>query len=172
MATTSSSQSLHFSRLNNPNSRSLSSQERCSIPLITSVALLWTRSNRSVSFFYWVPQSWTPYSRWGLTRAEQRNRIPSLDLLATLLLMQPRIWLAFAHIQFFIHQYHQVLLHRAPLNPFITQSVRILGIALIQVQDLALGLVEHHEVHVGPVKAIPKTRTGVLLKYKVMLRDR
>jgi len=26
---------------------------------------------------------------------EQRGRIPSLDLLATLLLMQPRIWLAF-----------------------------------------------------------------------------
>jgi len=29
------------------------------------------------------------------TRGEQRGRITSLDLLATLLLMQPRIWLAF-----------------------------------------------------------------------------
>ncbi|KAK4818444.1 hypothetical protein QYF61_013131 [Mycteria americana] len=37
------------------------------------------------------PQSWTQYSRWGLTRAGQRGRIASLDLLATLLLMQPRI---------------------------------------------------------------------------------
>jgi len=31
----------------------------------------------------------------GLTRAEQRGRITSLDLLATLLLMQPRLRLAF-----------------------------------------------------------------------------
>ncbi|KAK4807440.1 hypothetical protein QYF61_001991 [Mycteria americana] len=31
----------------------------------------------------------------GLTRAEQRGRIPSLDLLATLLWMQPRMLLAF-----------------------------------------------------------------------------
>ena len=39
--------------------------------------------------------SWMQISRWELTREEQRGRIPSLDLLATLLLMQPRIWLAF-----------------------------------------------------------------------------
>jgi len=48
-------------------------------------------------------------SRWGLTRVEQRGRITSLNLLATLLLMQPRIQLAFgptvqctlvAHIKF------------------------------------------------------------------------
>ena len=40
-------------------------------------------------------QSWTQDSRWGLTRAEYRGRIPSLDLLAMLLLMQPRAQLAF-----------------------------------------------------------------------------
>ena len=34
-------------------------------------------------------------SQWGLTRVEQRGRIPSLALLATFLLMRPRIWLAF-----------------------------------------------------------------------------
>jgi len=34
-------------------------------------------------------------SRWGLARAKQRGRIPSLDMLATLLEMQSRIWLAF-----------------------------------------------------------------------------
>ena len=33
-------------------------------------------------------------SRWVHTRAEQRGRITSLDLLVTLLLMQPRTWLA------------------------------------------------------------------------------
>ncbi|KAK4832233.1 hypothetical protein QYF61_021147 [Mycteria americana] len=50
-----------------------------------------------------------------------------------------------AHVQLFIHQYLQVLLLRAPLNPFIPQSVLILGIAPTQVHDLALGLVEPHE---------------------------
>ena len=46
-----------------------------------------------MSFLCWGLQSWTQYSRWGLTRAEQRGRITSLDLLATLL-MQPRTRLA------------------------------------------------------------------------------
>ncbi|KAK4832535.1 hypothetical protein QYF61_023867 [Mycteria americana] len=56
-----------------------------------------------------------------------------------------------AHVQFFIHQYPQGLLPRAALNPFIPHSVLILGIALTQVQNLALGLVELHEVHRGPL---------------------
>ncbi|KAK4830856.1 hypothetical protein QYF61_013785 [Mycteria americana] len=56
-----------------------------------------------------------------------------------------------AHIQLFIHQYPQVLLCRAALNPFIPQPVLIPGIAPTQVQDLALGLVEPHEVHTGPL---------------------
>ena len=40
-------------------------------------------------------QSWTQDSTWGLTSAEQRGRITSLDLLAMLLLIQPRIQLPF-----------------------------------------------------------------------------
>ncbi|KAK4827281.1 hypothetical protein QYF61_016427 [Mycteria americana] len=48
-------------------------------------------------------------------------------------------------------QYPQVLLSRAALNPFIPQPVLILGIAPTQVQDLALGLAEPHEVHMGPL---------------------
>ncbi|KAK4818178.1 hypothetical protein QYF61_007620 [Mycteria americana] len=43
---------------NNPNSLSLSSQERCSSPRIIFVALLWTRSNQSMSFLYWGRQNW------------------------------------------------------------------------------------------------------------------
>jgi len=35
-----------------------------------------------------------------------------------------------ACVRFFIHQYPQVLLGRAALNPFIAQPVLILGIAL------------------------------------------
>ena len=42
-----------------------------------------------MSFLCWGLQSWTQDSRWGLTRVEQRGRITSLALLATLLLMQP-----------------------------------------------------------------------------------
>ncbi|KAK4810749.1 hypothetical protein QYF61_007723 [Mycteria americana] len=56
-----------------------------------------------------------------------------------------------AHIHFFIHQYPQVLLSKAALNPLIAQPVSMFGIALTQVQDLALSLVEPHEVHMGPL---------------------
>ncbi|KAK4816042.1 hypothetical protein QYF61_011050 [Mycteria americana] len=55
-----------------------------------------------------------------------------------------------AHIQLFTHQYPQVLL-RAAFNPFIPQPVLIPGVTLNQVQDLALGLVEPHKVHMGPL---------------------
>ena len=118
--------------------------------------LLWTRCDSSMSFLCWGLQSWMQDSRWSLTRAEQRDRIPSLALLAMLLLMQPRIQLAFwatlvAHVKFFIHQYPRVLLSRVALNPFITQAELILVIALTQVQDLPLGLFELHEFHMGPL---------------------
>ena len=59
------------------------------------VALLWTRSKTSMSFLCWGLQNWMQYSRWGLTGAEQRSRTTSLNMLATLILMQPRIRLAF-----------------------------------------------------------------------------
>ena len=36
----------------------------------------WTHSHRSVFFLCWGVRSWTEDSRWGLTRAEQRGRIP------------------------------------------------------------------------------------------------
>jgi len=42
--------------------------------------------------------------QWDLTRAEQRGRIPSLDLLAMLLLMQPNMWLAFLPFKIFTFQ--------------------------------------------------------------------
>jgi len=35
------------------------------------------------------------YSRWGLTQAEERGKRTSLNLLATLFLMHPRVPLAF-----------------------------------------------------------------------------
>ncbi|KAK4822567.1 LOW QUALITY PROTEIN: hypothetical protein QYF61_016136 [Mycteria americana] len=77
---------------------------------------------------------------------------PPLDLLqqvhVCLVLRTPELD---AVLQLFIHQYPQVLLHRAALNPLIPQPVLILGVAPTQVQDLALGLIEPHEVHTGPL---------------------
>jgi len=97
------------------------------------------------------------YSKWGLTRAEQRGRITSLDLLVMLLLMQPRIWLAFqaasAHCWLMLNLLStdpQILLLRASLKPFSGQPVSVLAIAPTQVQDLAPGFVELHEVGMGP----------------------
>ncbi|KAK4811347.1 hypothetical protein QYF61_027576 [Mycteria americana] len=74
-----------------------------------------------------------------------------------------------AHIQFFIHQYPQVLLCRAAHNPLIAQPVSMFGIAPTQVQDLALGLAELHEVRTGPLlkplKSINHTtQLGVICK--------
>ena len=54
------------------------------------------------------------------------------------------------HVELFIHHCPQVLLLRAALNPFSTQLVFVLGIALTHMQDLALGPVELHEVCMGP----------------------
>ncbi|KAK4822574.1 hypothetical protein QYF61_017160 [Mycteria americana] len=79
-----------------------------------------------------------------------------------------------------VHQYPQVLLLRAALNPFIPQPVLILGVAPAQVQDLQLGLDEPHKVHMGPLlklvqvplNGIPSlrhvnhtTQLGVLCKF-------
>jgi len=37
------------------------------------------------------------------------------------------------------------------LNPFIPQFVLVVRVASTQVQDLAFGFVEPHEVHLGPL---------------------
>jgi len=46
-----------------------------------------------------------------------------------------------ANVMIFIHE---ALFHRAPLSELFSQSIHISGIAIAQVQDLALGLVEPH----------------------------
>jgi len=47
-----------------------------------------------------------------------------------------------AHVELFIHQYPQVLLLRAALEPLSAQPVLVFGITLTHMQDLALGLIE------------------------------
>jgi len=55
------------------------------------------------------------------------------------------------HVELLANQHSQVLLGRAALNPFIPQPVLILEVAATQVQDVALGLVEPHEIHTCPL---------------------
>ena len=52
-----------------------------------------------------------------------------------------------AHVQLPIYQYPQVFFSRAVLNPSIPQLVLLMGVALTQLEDLAFGFVEPHEVH-------------------------
>lgn len=60
-----------------------------------------------------------------------------------------------AHIKLFINRYPQILFLRAVLSPSLAQPVFVLEIALTQVQDLSLDLVDHHEVCMSPpLKAI------------------
>ena len=49
-----------------------------------------------------------------------------------------------AHVQFFIHQNPQVLLCRATLKEFFSQSLHKSGITLTKVQNLALRFLELH----------------------------
>lgn len=75
---------LLFPRLNSHSSLSFCSYKRGSCALIIFVSLRGTCSAKSISAFYWGAQNWTPNSRGGLTRAEQRGRTTPLDFLATL----------------------------------------------------------------------------------------
>lgn len=66
--------SLLFSILNSPSSCSLSSQEKCSSPFITFVAVCWTFSSMLMSLLYWGAQCWTQHSRCNLW---QRHSCPN-----------------------------------------------------------------------------------------------
>ncbi|KAK4822727.1 LOW QUALITY PROTEIN: hypothetical protein QYF61_019724, partial [Mycteria americana] len=85
--------------------------------------------------------------------------------------MQPRRWLAFwaasTHCwlmsSFFVHQYPQVLLRRAALDHIIPQPVLKPRIALTQ--DPALGLVEPHEVHTGPLLQLVQVPLDGILSF-------
>ena len=89
-----SPRSLFFSRLNSPNSLSFSSQQRCSSPPIIAMASSGPAPTAPCLSCAEGSRGGRRDSRGVLTRAEQRGRIPSPALLATLLGMQPRTWLA------------------------------------------------------------------------------
>ncbi|KAK4811465.1 hypothetical protein QYF61_010344 [Mycteria americana] len=129
--------SLLFSRLNNPRSLSRSPSALCSRPFPSSVALLWTRASPSMSLL-----------SCGLTSAEYRGTIPALVLLATLFLIQARMPLAFLatwpHCQL---MFSHLLTNTPPLFP---KPAALRGIAVAQVQDLALSLVEPQTIGPSP----------------------
>ncbi|KAK4811271.1 hypothetical protein QYF61_023323 [Mycteria americana] len=55
-----------------------------------------------------------------------------------------------AHIQAAVNQHSQVLLCLAAFQPLFPEPVALHGVAVAQVQDLALGLVEPHTIDLGP----------------------
>ena len=90
-----------------------------------------------------------------------------VNLLVTCLLMQLKIQLAFwaasVHCHVMLKLSHcQIFLLRAAPKPFSTHPVSVLEIALTQVQDLMLGLVELHEVGMGsPLKSVQAPLDGI-----------
>ncbi|KAK4823306.1 hypothetical protein QYF61_000519, partial [Mycteria americana] len=55
-----------------------------------------------------------------------------------------------AHIQAAVNQHPQVLLCQAAFQPLFPKPVALHGVAVAQVQDLALGLVKPHTIDLGP----------------------
>ncbi|KAK4824198.1 hypothetical protein QYF61_012014 [Mycteria americana] len=55
-----------------------------------------------------------------------------------------------AHILVAVNQHPQVLFHQAAFQPLFPKPVVLHGVAVAQVQDLALGLVKPHTIDLGP----------------------
>ncbi|KAK4831915.1 hypothetical protein QYF61_020292 [Mycteria americana] len=55
-----------------------------------------------------------------------------------------------AHIQVAVNKHPQVLFCQAAFQPLFPKPVALHGVAVAQVQDLALGLVEPHTIDLGP----------------------
>ncbi|KAK4829747.1 hypothetical protein QYF61_006456 [Mycteria americana] len=61
-----------------------------------------------------------------------------------------RLGTLLAHIQADVNQHPQVLLCQAAFQPLFPKPVALHGVAVAQVQDLALGLVKPHTIHPSP----------------------
>ncbi|KAK4817542.1 hypothetical protein QYF61_019460 [Mycteria americana] len=61
-----------------------------------------------------------------------------------------RLGTLLAHIQAAVNQHGQVLFHQAAFQPLFPKPVALHGVAVAQVQDLALGLVEPHTIGPSP----------------------
>lgn len=96
----------------------LSLYVRYSNHLVIFVIVWWICYRKPISVFRWGAEAWTQHSRYGLSSAEQRGRILSLDLLATSFLIQPELLLAFfasrAHCWLMTHSELAVHHHLIP----------------------------------------------------------
>lgn len=84
-----------FSKDKRLNSFSLPSLGRLFGPLIIVMVFVWTLSTLPAPFLKDVDQNWTQDSRWSLTRAEQRDMVVFLYLLAVCLWLQSKMCFAF-----------------------------------------------------------------------------
>ncbi|KAK4818814.1 hypothetical protein QYF61_019743 [Mycteria americana] len=77
-----------------------------------------------------------------------------------------------AHIQVAVNQHPQVLSCQAAFQPLFPKPVALHGVAVAQVQDLALGLVKPHTIDLGPsiqpvqvpLQSLPTLKQILLLK--------
>ena len=89
-------------------------------------------------------------------RAERQNHLPrpaghtSLDATWDMVGLLGFKCTMLVRVESFINRHAQILLLRPALESFSAQPIYVLGIAPIQMQDLALGLVELQEVGMGP----------------------
>jgi len=102
------------------------------------------------------------------SRVEGQNHLPQPAGHASLDVAQDTVGLLGCkctlpvHVELLIHHYPLVLLLRAALEPLSAQPVFVFGIAPTQVQDLALALVELHEVHTGaPLQPVKVPLNGI-----------
>lgn len=110
-------------------------------------------------------------------RRELRGKITSPALLVMRFLMQLRInWIyelgkntTGSYLVIFSPCPH-VLFHRAALNQFVLQSLFILGIALMQVQDLTLGVVQLHKILTDPLHKPVKVLVDSVPQLPVMYK--
>lgn len=92
---------------------------------------------------YSTPDEVTPKQEWS-------SKIISLDLLSTLLLLQPKCTVGFLsseHALLALYSGFHLLVPKvwAAVSPLVAQPVSVSEVALTQVQEIALGLVELHD---------------------------
>lgn len=137
-----------FSRLDNPSVASLSLQLELSGCVTSFVAF-----RDIASSAYDRAQNCTQYSRLGHTNAKYSRRIPPFDRLTVLCLMHPNYslpsWLPGHAAGFQVSLQSPVCSDhplRAAVQPLVSLTVHVSGVAPFQVQNLAFPFVEHPAV--------------------------
>lgn len=117
--------------------------------------LLWTCSNKYMSFLCWGPQNWMQCYRWGLTRVENPLCWPA-DHAAFDAAQGVFGPLGCKHTHKLVHVQFSCARPPSPspqgsANDFFSQSIPLSGSAMTRMQHLALGLAELHEALIDPL---------------------